>query len=143
MRISDWSSDVCSSDLHIARAGDSRASASDTMHPCSTMLALISASVRSSTFATAFELTATDRKWLHRWLQPGSPSQAQLSLSRLARSTVLCPALASSWKPPPCRCPPRAKSPARKSVGEGKRVSVRVNTGGCRNIQKKRLLVQL
>src|SRR3546814_1987131 len=73
---------------HIARAGDSRASASDTMHPCSTMLALISASVRSSTFATAFELTATDRKWLHRWLQPGYPSQAQLSLSRLARSTV-------------------------------------------------------
>src|SRR3546814_18448607 len=80
---------------HIARAGDSRASASVTMHPCSTMLALISASVRSSTFATAFELTATDRKWLHRWLQHGSPSQAQLYLSSLSRSTVLRPARAA------------------------------------------------
>src|SRR3546814_19244331 len=101
MRISAWRSDVCSSDL-----------------------ALISASVRSSTFATSFELTATDRKWLHRWLQPGSPSQAQLSLSRLARSTVLCPALASSWKPPPCRCPTRAKSPVNLSSSLLRSISI-------------------
>src|SRR3546814_16330523 len=89
---------------HIARAGDSRAIASDTMHPCSTMLALISASVRSLTFATAFELTATERKWLHLSLQPGAPRQEPLSFASLALPTAHCPVIRTPWIETPAPC---------------------------------------
>src|SRR3546814_15043543 len=91
MRISDWSSDVCSSDLH-APVG--------------------AASAAPTGIASA---TADARhRWITAWRAPRP----------LRRSSAPRPAVAQ-------------REPDRKSVVEGKSVSVRVDLGGRRIIKKK------
>src|SRR3546814_16359159 len=98
MRISDWSSDVCSSDLltlhRIALAGQER-------DDRGRQVGLTHGHALGAGLESAF------RK------KKGRSSRSGLSVSRLARTD-------------------------RKSVVEGKRVSVRVDLGGSRIIKKKK-----
>src|SRR3546814_18076366 len=106
MRISDWSSDVCSSDL------------SSSNHPlaqaivCHTKAAGILTPAASDAFATAGK--AAHATVVGRPLAIGSPVYA-------AQAAALSP-----------------EQQDRKSVGEGKSVSVRVELGCGRIIKKKK-----
>src|SRR3546814_14387417 len=106
MRISDWSSDVCSSDLrHCPNGHTARRFARLGM-------------VKRKVARRGFEM-----KWMAVVIA-GSALLAQGGLATAKESAL-----------PPREC--AAKAPDRKSVGEGKRESVRGDRGGSRSIQKK------
>src|SRR3546814_18042347 len=94
MRISDWSSDVCSSDLHRWRTRHERQGARQETRPQT---------------------------------RPGSAARAQGRGRR--------PGAGSQPRRQPARAAGRRED--RKSVAEGKSVSVRVDLGGRRIIKKK------
>src|SRR3546814_17301334 len=98
MRISDWSSDVCSSDLHRQRRDDESG-------PC---------------HGAVVPRRRSAVGWIAGGRFAGSGGHAGLTKGRRARTP-----------------PPGAASPSpgdRKSVVEGKSVSVREELGGRRNI---------
>src|SRR3546814_16609982 len=101
MRISDWSSDVCSSDLLTAL---SAARIHELLHALP---------VVTSRSGLVISRTALD------YLLANIPSLLAAHAAGLPRARLL-------------------KQLDRKSVAEGKSVSVRVDTGGCRIIKKKK-----
>src|SRR3546814_13515390 len=107
MRISDWSSDVCSSDLIVGRV--------DQAHDPH---AAIEQFVEGGMVAVAqgHPLGFTDLQRLDR--------------VRTGQERISCQDRDASQG-----------FPGRKSVVSGKSVSVRVDLGGCRIIQKKRCLI--
>src|SRR3546814_20808421 len=105
MRISDWSSDVCSSDLHDGEAaGEVHAEEADH-------LGVAHAGAHDE--AEARELQKREER---RYGAGGDDDEEQ----------------------PPGREEDEALEKERKSVVEGKRVSVRVELGGRRNMKKKK-----
>src|SRR3546814_11243376 len=109
MRISDWSSDVCSSDLSPHRPGPGSAPSHDALRR-PVRLARTEGSRRARRRA--------------RQNRPG-PSARALRAQGFGEQA-------------PRRGGPVGLLPEdRKSVGEGKGVSVRVDSGGRRNIKKK------
>src|SRR3546814_15804038 len=110
MRISDWSSDVCSSDLGGARWRKSR---STLRQPIST---------RSRTRARTCPLRR----------KPGDSNEGSYSCGRIRH-----PHKRGKLGPPEAAGRNR-RTADRKSVVRGKRVSVRVDVGGRRNNKKKK-----
>src|SRR3546814_14243928 len=107
MRISDWSSDVCSSDLLEARWADSAAT---------TLV----------TDAAGIVVMSSDPRWRFRSLRPiAAETQRRLRATRSYGEARLQP------------LPIRRTGGDRKSVGEGKGVAVRVDRGWRRIIQNK------
>src|SRR3546814_16676208 len=110
MRISDWSSDVCSSDLYVEdrhEDGDSRHRiARHRRH---------AAAVIDSQFA----------RWRH------FPDQRDKPVGRRDDPALVL-------RRDPHRVAEEREHAARKSAVEGKRVAVRVDIGGGRNINKKK-----
>src|SRR3546814_17331075 len=114
MRISDWSSDVCSSDLKRETSPSSYATLSQGH---------ITAFTSQSLLQIHGAVRPQRRNQPTRACWPSDLTRClfghQRGLSTLARRSS------------------RANAPDRKSVGSGKRVSVRVDVGGGRMIKKK------
>src|SRR3546814_20364598 len=106
MRISDWSSDVCSSDLGRTMQGNGEHQPIDGALP---------AAARGSGFATPFDRAAWFDLLAAHGFAPAGRFDAWGTAGGEARATT-----------------------DRKSVGEGKSVSVLVDPGGRRLVQKKK-----
>src|SRR3546814_17475534 len=120
MRISDWSSDVCSSDLRFLRRAGTVTMTQECCspsHSTSKPSALKAATMRSAEPLPWLKYTLSSVT--SRLLQPVLLTMADL------------PSSAQRSAPP---WPPKLD---RKRVVSGKRVSVRVDLGGRRNIKKK------
>src|SRR3546814_14654733 len=118
MRISDWSSDVCSSDLLDAQAGSAL---SNMRMSCRTLSRL------PKHWAVA------SAPW-GRWSHPRLCLTVLMATSRTAPCIVQALAVLAKAVPSPYD---------RKSVGEGKSVSVRVDMGGRRIIKNKKSSTEL
>src|SRR3546814_14317235 len=122
MRISDWSSDVCSSDLFIATHVSIRTSdtSSSPLEPPSQAYRTLSYHARPEGHASAASVYGL----------------APLHLPRRTTRSVSYYAFFNGWlllsQPPACLC-----LPDRKSVVSGKSVSVRVDLGGRRFLNTK------
>src|SRR3546814_12440154 len=113
MRISDWSSDVCSSDLRVVLIGD----------PAPHDLTGIRLSVDFGRVLRHWGVVhGTHTRPRMRHAGPGAPHGAW-------------PLVAANFGTRGCRGP---AYPARKSVVLGKRGSVRVDSGGRRSTKKKK-----
>src|SRR3546814_13728296 len=114
MRISDWSSDVCSSDLHWA---------------------LLRRQMRFGTIAlleTSAELTAAAIAIALAW--HGAGYWALVVQRLLAAALMLLGSwLLCAWRPGLTITTTGLRDRERKSVVEGKRWAGRVNHGGCRS----------
>src|SRR3546814_19516493 len=119
MRISDWSSDVCSSDLH---------------RPRHAIAARRPQSARLSTRPVRLPLPAARRAAICRRCDARSPPHPSRAEARYAAGNLLAAVLRGQE-------PPLLDAPGdRKSVVEGKSVSVSVDFGGRRNLKKKTLI---
>src|SRR3546814_18599297 len=129
MRISDWSSDVCSSDLSPRRPSISSAT-NDGPAACYVSSCAVNAPPPETSYRSTISTgggsirssrTCPPCSLPLRWSKPTTASAAGSPKTRSA----------SSKKTSGC-------STDRKNVVEGKRVSVRVDLGGRRNNKKKK-----
>src|SRR3546814_20320838 len=126
MRISDWSSDVCSSDLDVrALAGDDGVADRQALRRQDVaLLAVRVLDERDEGAAVGIVLQPRD---LGRHVE----------LAPLEVDDAVEPLVAAATAPRRDAAEIVAAA-ARKSVGEGKGVSVRVDLGGRRNLKKKK-----
>src|SRR3546814_14757451 len=123
MRISDWSSDVCSSDLGRLEATrdrpspPARALMPDPRRPC------------------AISQQSSPR------LRSGGRARLRGVMS-MAQFQILCPHSEAEWRPITIEFIFAPNGEDRKSVGKGKSVSVRVDLGGRRIIKKKKKFIK-
>src|SRR3546814_17411397 len=108
MRISDWSSDVCSSDLLRKRSAT-------IATPAKRLSPIVSRSIGYQPF--------------------GACSPVPRTTTPIAAKSLFAIVTSSAKVPGAMQMPSRR--PGRTSVVQGKGVSVRVETGGCRIIKKK------
>src|SRR3546814_16255295 len=123
MRISDWSSDVCSSDLSAARAADCAADQTNRDDGCSPAAA-----------ATPVECPQVPAPALRRYASArlrneDRPRHRAPKTWRPRDGSVLRPAPTAGCARPGTDCKTTA-CVNRKSVAEGKEVIVRVDVGG-------------
>src|SRR3546814_19904019 len=104
MRISDWSSDVCSSDLE-----------------GQVVIAMLVAGDETQSVLTATENGFGKRTSIVEYTRHGRGTKGMIAIQTSARNGKVVGAVLD-----------------RKSVGEGKSVSVRVDLGGRRNYKKKK-----
>src|SRR3546814_17539049 len=118
MRISDWSSDVCSSDLHQRRAGPDAAEAHSALHPILLEQIIERRPADPEQFRGGRDIALALR---HR-------AADRDAVGGLARAAEMQPRLFAIF----------AAARARMSVVWGKRWSVRVYFGGPRILTKKK-----
>src|SRR3546814_15280935 len=109
MRISDWSSDVCSSDLAYSIPVDARRTYGRVERRC-----------------CGWELNPP-REWQPSTLEPHHTQHVDDDLARHVDIPAMRSHRSGAWE-----------ATDRKSVVEGKSVSVRVALGGSRSIKKKK-----
>src|SRR3546814_13228416 len=117
MRISDWSSDVCSSDLMRALLDDDSSDAVPALH-CPVAVADPTEAAAAVVEAVREQDGVRQKPVFTAWVG----EHAVVEGRRLFDRSGL----------------PHYATPDRKSVGEGKSVSVRVDLGGCRFPKKKK-----
>src|SRR3546814_18973314 len=116
MRISDWSSDVCSSDLAVARAD------------------FVDFYARG---ASVHAMTPRARSWARCWsVRPAAASTVSVCSPRVGARSWMAPGLVDNMGNT-AGIPTRTPLADRKSVGTGQRGAVRVDHGGPRSIKKK------
>src|SRR3546814_20701770 len=131
MRISDWSSDVCSSDLrprqlHIAAGRLNRPHRPHRVRRYGADMAGKKPGGRP----------LSPHLGLYKW----APSMAVSIFHRVSGDGLaIVGGLMFLWWPGALAAGPDAYAADRKSVGEGKSVSVRVDPGGRRVIKKKKI----
>src|SRR3546814_14706777 len=113
MLISDWSSDVCSSDLSLT-------------------ICTSNDSVRAS--STPFTVYVTSHSVPGSMVPPQVPGPVGQAIVGVMNNPTLHPALPKHDSRVMSSC----NTTDRKSVGEGKSVSVSVDLGGCRTIKKNK-----
>src|SRR3546814_13003946 len=129
MRISDWSSDVCSSDLRSRRCGGTAGSCS----PTPSMARRSAAALPTSSPPTFNGSRNNGRR--NKGLDPRRHGGAR---RERAGGRLLCQPRHRSPDFGRQPCDRRHDGEDRKSVVEGKGVSVRVDLGGRRFIKKKK-----